>query len=209
MKDKDNILGKKLAEIRKSKGLTQDDVADMLEVKRQTYSAYERGLSSPDSPVLAKIARLFGVTTDSILYDDIDMDDYRNHVPHIRIPVYNTIKYNIPPDENISYYEEVEISIGPQETLFGLKIRDKEMEPRLSVGDTVIVKIQDDAESNDICVISVGESDSVVRKIKKHTDGISFIPSNPAFEPVFYSKSDINELPVRIIGRVAELRAKF
>ena len=35
------------------------------------------------------------------------------------------------------------------------------------------------------------------------------IPSNPAYEPMFYSNREIEELPVIIIGRVVELRAKF
>ena len=35
------------------------------------------------------------------------------------------------------------------------------------------------------------------------------IPSNPAYEPKFYSKDEIAALPVKIIGKVVELRAKF
>jgi repressor LexA len=34
-------------------------------------------------------------------------------------------------------------------------------------------------------------------------------PNNPAYEPKFYSNKDIAELPVVIMGKVVELRAKF
>lgn len=35
------------------------------------------------------------------------------------------------------------------------------------------------------------------------------IPNNPAYEPMFYSNEEIENLPVRIIGKVVELRGKF
>ena len=35
------------------------------------------------------------------------------------------------------------------------------------------------------------------------------ISTNPDYEPMFYSKQEVNELPVVIIGKVVELRAKF
>ena len=61
------MLKENLARLRKKAGLTQDDVADMLNVKRQTYSAYERGVSIPDAITLKKIAKHFGVSTDHLL----------------------------------------------------------------------------------------------------------------------------------------------
>lgn len=58
------MLPQKLREIRTQKRITQDEISGFLEVKRQTYSAYERGVSVPDSLTLKKIADYFGVTTD-------------------------------------------------------------------------------------------------------------------------------------------------
>ena len=42
------MLGNRLKELRTSKKMTQDDMANLLNIKRQTYSAYERGISFPD-----------------------------------------------------------------------------------------------------------------------------------------------------------------
>ena len=47
------------------------------------------------------------------------------------------------------------------------------------------------------------------KKIKKTPEGILLISTNPAYDPQFYSKRDIEQLPVTIIGKVIELRAKF
>ena len=52
---------------RRNAGFTQDDVALHLNVKRQTYSAYERGASVPDALTLFKLADYFNVTADYLL----------------------------------------------------------------------------------------------------------------------------------------------
>jgi len=58
------MLGKRLQTIRKSKRINQEGVAQYLDVKRQTYSAYERGVSVPDSITLKKLADFFEVSTE-------------------------------------------------------------------------------------------------------------------------------------------------
>ena len=59
-----DMLGERLKKIRKEKKITQDEIAIFLGVKRQTYSAYERGVSVPDSLTLKKLADYFEVSTD-------------------------------------------------------------------------------------------------------------------------------------------------
>lgn len=56
------MLSQTLKELRTKKGVTQDDMAELLNIKRQTYSAYERGISTPDIAALNKIAEYFNVT---------------------------------------------------------------------------------------------------------------------------------------------------
>ena len=61
------MLSKNLKSARINKRFTQDDVANFLNVKRQTYSAYERNVSIPDAITLDNIAKFFGVTADYLL----------------------------------------------------------------------------------------------------------------------------------------------
>jgi len=58
------MIGKRLQAVRKSKKINQEEVARHLDVKRQTYSAYERGVSVPDSLTLKKLADFFEVSTE-------------------------------------------------------------------------------------------------------------------------------------------------
>lgn len=76
-------------------------------------------------------------------------------------------------------------------------------------GDVVIVRLQDDCNTGDIAIVIVNGDEATCKKIKKTPEGIMLIPLNQNFEPMFYSNKEIVELPVRIFGKVVELRAKF
>ena len=64
---KKNALAESLKRLRKDKDITQDGMAEYLRIKRQTYSAYERGVSTPDVFVLAELASFFNVSADYLL----------------------------------------------------------------------------------------------------------------------------------------------
>lgn len=58
---------KYLKELRLKKGVSQQTVAEYLEITRQAYSNYENGNRSPDNEVLLKLAEYFDTTVDAIL----------------------------------------------------------------------------------------------------------------------------------------------
>lgn len=60
-------LGEKMSSLRRSKGLTQDDVAEKLGVTPQAVSKWENDVSCPDIMLLSSIAEMYGVTTDELL----------------------------------------------------------------------------------------------------------------------------------------------
>lgn len=60
-------IGAKLTELRNKKHLTQDQMADMLDVKRPRYNAWENDISKPDIEMIKKIAEIHKVSTDFIL----------------------------------------------------------------------------------------------------------------------------------------------
>jgi len=60
-------IGKFISELRKSKGLTQKELADMLGVTFQAVSKWERGQNVPDIAILKDISRIFNINIDDIL----------------------------------------------------------------------------------------------------------------------------------------------
>jgi transcriptional regulator with XRE-family HTH domain len=60
-------IGDILTELRAKRGLTQDQMADALGIKRPRYNAWENHISSPDIEMVDKIATFHGVSTDYIM----------------------------------------------------------------------------------------------------------------------------------------------
>ena len=60
-------FGKALSRLRKKADMTQNEVADRLNLSRQAVSKYERGESFPDISVLVVIAEMFGITLDRLI----------------------------------------------------------------------------------------------------------------------------------------------
>ena len=65
-------MAEKILALRKQAGLSQEELADKLGVSRQAVSRWEMGAALPDAPNILGLSRLFGVTTDSLLYDEYD-----------------------------------------------------------------------------------------------------------------------------------------
>lgn len=94
--------------------------------------------------------------------------------------------------------------------LFGLRIKGDSMSPRILDGDHVIVRRQEDAESDEIVIAMVNGNDAVCKKLKKlENGGLMLISLNPTYEPIIFTRSEIIDIPVKILGKVIELRRKF
>lgn len=65
------------------------------------------------------------------------------------------------------------------------------------------------ASTSDTVVAKVNGDEATVKRIKKAPDGWTLIPTNPAYDPMFFSPAEISSLSVCIIGKVIELRGKF
>ena len=128
-----------------------------------------------------------------------------------KIPVLGDVAAGIPIEavEDIIDFEEIDEELASKGEFFGLRIKGNSMSPRIQSGDVVIVRVQSDAESGDIVIAKVNGDDACCKKLQKHDEGISLISLNPEYEPMFFSKKDIADLPVHIIGKVVELRGKF
>ena len=66
------ILADKLIELRKKNGWSQEDVAEKLDVSRQTISKWEGAQSVPDMNRIIRLSELYGVSTDFLLKDEME-----------------------------------------------------------------------------------------------------------------------------------------
>lgn len=73
-------FGEKLYTLRKGKGLSQEALADMLNVSRQAVSRWESDLSYPETEKIIALSEIYGVTVDSLLKNGELSSDDRNTV---------------------------------------------------------------------------------------------------------------------------------
>lgn len=201
------MFSSRLKEIRKSKGFLQQDMADKIGITKSAYGYYEQGKTTPDIITARKIAEILEVSVDDLLGGQAPFSRKKNI-----IPVLGTVQAGIPLEaiEDIIDYEELHPSLLEHgEEYFALQVKGSSMEPRMREHDVVIVRKQSDVDHDDIAIVLVNGGEATIKRVIKSEAGIMLAPNNPAFEPKFYSNKEIAELPVVILGKVVELRAKF
>ena len=70
------ILADKIIDLRKKAGWSQDELASKLNVTRQSVSKWEGAQSIPDMERIVRMSRLFGVTTDYLLKDELETEEF-------------------------------------------------------------------------------------------------------------------------------------
>jgi len=65
-------LGEKLKKLRTEKGVSQEELGKEMGVHYTHISRYERNQSTPSIEALKRLAKIFGVSADYLLFDDID-----------------------------------------------------------------------------------------------------------------------------------------
>ena len=70
------ILADKIINLRKKNGWSQEELAEKLGVTRQSVSKYEGAQSIPDLDKILKLSEIFGVTTDYLIKDELEEEEY-------------------------------------------------------------------------------------------------------------------------------------
>ena len=191
--------------------LKQSDLVEMTGISKGALSSYISGRYVPKQTNIYLISKALNVNESWLMGNDVPMERNISTKKGVVIPVLGRVAAGIPIEaiEDVIDTEEITDEMAKTGTHFGLQIHGDSMEPRMCEGDVVIVRQQDDAESGDIVIATVNGADATCKRLRKYRDGIELISDNPAYKPMFYSNEEIEQKPVRIIGKVVELRGKF
>ena len=208
-------IGAKIRNARKEAGLTQVELAKKTSLSRSYIGDIEKDRYNPSVATLQAIADATGVPVESILGNSAPAQPPAQKVTHYtyRIPVVGRVAAGQPilAQEEIIDYEYVDERLhkgGDQ--YFGLVVKGSSMEPTIHDGDTIIVRVQETVENGQIAVVLVDGEDATVKEVKESEDGLTLIGHNVAvYAPHFYSREEVERIPVRIIGRVIQSISKF
>lgn len=202
-------IGKRIKEKRKQQGITQEELAFKLGYKnKSTIAKIETGANDI---VQSKVAEFAKALNTSVAFLMGWSDEQISPAKGIKIKVLGRVAAGIPIEaiEDIIDTEEITAEMAKTGEFFGLQIHGDSMEPRMYENDVVIVRKQDDAESGDIVIAMINGNDATCKRLIKYTGGISLVSLNSKYTPMTFSNKEILEKPVRILGKVVELRGKL
>ena len=188
---------------------TQREVAHAINVSPQTFNTWCQGIAIPRMGKIQLLADYFNIGKSDLVENKANF--VQKSISAVPINVLGRVAAGTPLNaiEEVIDTEEITEELAKTGSFFALKIKGDSMEPRIYDGDVVIVRQQNDAENGDIVIAMVNGDDAVCKKLKKYSGGIALISLNSKYEPMMFSDKDISDKPVKILGKVIELRGKL
>ncbi len=194
-----------IKELRLKRGITQSELAKLCSVHQTAVSQWENGRTLPDKQTLLKLSDIFGVSVD-LLIGKGEPAEKKNLVPVLG---YVRAGSPIEAHEEVLEYIEIPDGMAARGEYFGLRVKGDSMTPGICPDDTVIIRKQDYIESGEVGVVLIGNMDATVKKVIKKGTSLTLVPFNTSYEPMIFTPDEVVTLPVKIIGKVVELRRSF
>ena len=186
------------------------ELSEKTGIDKSKISSYMSGRYKAKQDGVYLLAQALNVSEVWLMGYDVPLESIPiKKIDKIKIPVLGKVKagYDYLAQENIIGYESID-NVSDPENYYALQVTGDSMEPLFSDGDIAIVHKQDDFDSGNTCIILVNGDEATVKKVVKMDDGIDLIAMNPYYPVRHFSKNEMNEIPVKIIGKVVEARKR-
>ncbi len=211
------MLAQNLHYLRRKSGLSQQELADKLEIPRTTWSGYELGKVEPNITMLQKISSHFNQPIDKLLNDRVDFDeleiarddkmrvlaitmdqDQRQNIELVNSKAAAGYLDSFQDPEYIRDLPKMYIPNLPMGSYRAFEIQGDSMLPMPS-GSLVVSKYVETLKDlkDDKTYVIITERDGIVyKRIKNHTDQncVTAISDNEVYPPYTISYSDIQEI---------------
>ncbi|MFV0382356.1 MAG: XRE family transcriptional regulator [Breznakia sp.] len=220
-------LGNMIKDYRKEKNISMGEFAKLSRVSKAYIGMLEKDNNpstnkpiAPSLEVIKKVADAMNMDL-NILLDKIDGQVSLNNeneelgkmisASGIKVPIYNNLYLRSNKNEEILGYVEVSKSVLNFGTFCALIMNDDSMEPLINEKDTLIIHESNRMENGDICVVTIKDQPGVIRKVEATSDGeiVTLIPLNSNYKTEVYTKKEVNELPLAVIGVIVETRTQI
>ena len=189
----------------------QKEIAEQLGVSPQTLNTWTQGKAIPRMGKIQLLADFFQVDKTDLL------EDIGNNITPVQlgdsisIPVFGSVPAGVPIEaiQDINEYIDIPKSwtTGGKE-YFALTVKGDSMYPKYLEGDVVVVRVEEDCESGQDCVVYVNGYDATLKKVIKRDDYLILQPLNLEYEPRMFDLRDGATPPVKIAGVVVEIRRR-
>mgnify|MGYP000866354947 FL=1 len=205
-----NTFGDNLRKAMEKAEINATELSEKTGISKSTISRYLSGGYIAKQKNLLKLSLALQVEPKFLFSDAVEELDANLKV--YSIPLVGKVVAGTPIDaiENITDYIRVTNPAAADGSYYALHVTGASMEPEMREGDLVIVHKQDYFDSGDICIVLVNGDEATVKKVIKSDQGITLIGFNATVSPPhFYNVRQVEELPVRVIGKVKEVRRSY
>lgn len=205
-----NTFGDNLRKAMEKAEINATELSEKTGISKSTIYRYLSGGYIAKQKNLLKLSLALHVEPKFLFSDAVEELDANLKV--YSIPLVGKVVAGTPIDaiENITDYIRVTNPAAADGSYYALHVTGASMEPEMREGDLVIVHKQDYFDSGDICIVLVNGDEATVKKVIKSDQGITLIGFNATvYPPHFYNVRQVEELPVRVIGKVKEVRRSY
>ncbi len=195
----------RLRKLLDSRSLRPINLAERTGLNKGTISGYLSGKYAPKGKNASLIAKALNVDVNYLLTGETEQEKPKA----VKIPVLDKVVAGVPvyAEENIIDWEEISEDLSRRGDYFCLDVKGESMIPVMFPTDRLLVRKQNTIDSGQIAIVMVGMEEATCKKVMISDKGIQLYGFNTAvYEPHFYTNKEIRELPIRIIGRVVEVR---
>lgn len=202
-----SIFAKNLQRYMKINNKNQQDLSNDLGFGQSTISDWINEKKYPRIDALQQLADYFGIYKSDLSEEKGKLTKAKG----TKIPVLGTCPCGVPVDavEDIIDYEEITEKLAKTGTYFGLIAKGNSMYPKIEDGDMLIVKQTSTVDAGDIAIVKVNGDEATCKKVIFNDYGITLVSLNSSYEPMIYSKDDIEKLPITICGKVVESKRSY
>ena len=206
------IFAKRLKYYLELNRYSQADLARHMHVTTATTAKWCTGQTMPRIDKVQSICNWLGIKKSDLLENSPEKSDaFRTDIPigHYRIPVLTTVAAGKPIYAEEDVLQWIDYDKEPGDHVRACRIEGNSMIPRIQNGDTVIFDSELGWEDGDVVIATVNGDHATCKRIKRYADGIALLSDNANYAPMYFSGKEVNELPVKVIGRVTEVRGKL
>lgn len=213
------MLGDKIKNLRKKKGMTQQELSDYIGISRSTIGMIEGNKQGTSSDTLVRLAKALNTTAEYLLLETENNNEedkkpetiYLNELSEIDIrtqfvpiPIVGVIRAGQPilAEDNIQGYIPVlKNTLKLDAEYFALKVKGDSMNLEFNEGTVLVIEKTPCIENGEIGVVRVDGIEATVKKIVLNNEMITLIPcsTNPIHIPHMYN---IRTDDVEIIGKI-------
>lgn len=202
----------RVRELRIQNGLTQTQLANKLNVSQGTLSLWEQGKYDIDADALKELSKIFNTTVDYIIYNVSSSYKSRSEYDNIfpmktkKVPLLGDIACGEPiwAEEQRGEFVSVSDDIDAD---FCLRAKGDSMTgARIYDGDIVFIRRQPTVENGEIAAVII-DNEATLKRVYfyKDKDKLVLSPENPAYEPLVYIGSELEE--IRILGKAVAFQS--